>query len=427
MQPIATYPFGPSLVIERHRLENGLQILIVVDASAPVVAYQTWFAVGSRDERAGKTGISHLFEHLMFNETTNLPYGEYDRRLEEAGADNNAATYLDWTYYVINLPKEALAVAVELEAERMQSLVLRDAQVTSERDVVANERRETVDDDVDGALSELLYETAFDRHSYRFPTIGTMRDIEGITTADCQAFYETHYAPDSATLVIVGDVDREETLRRVRAAYGPMRPAGRTREEPAPEPEQREERRVRVEKPIETVRLALGYKSPAMADPDHVPVTLLNEVLFGGHGSRIHRALVEERELASDVAGFVGNFRDPSLWEMWIVGNEAVDPAELGRSLDELLAEVRSRPVTNDELTRACARLELSALQELETAVGKAEAIGFGELVLGDPSALLSRLEDYRSATVAELERVASVYLEPRRRTVIEVTPQRSS
>jgi zinc protease len=423
MGPIATYPFGSELRIERHRLENGLEILVVDDPSAPVISYQTWFAVGSRHERAGKTGIAHLFEHLMFNETDNLPYGEYDRRLEEAGADNNACTYLDWTFYLVDLPKQALELTVELEAERMEKLVLREPQVESEREVVSNERRETVDDDVEGSVAELLYATAFEVHSYRFPTIGLLDDIAGLTIADCEAFYATHYAPNNAKVVVVGDVRPDELVALVEARYGHLKAARLPEDEATPEPPQDAERRKRVDKPTETVRLVLGYKSPAMADADHVSLTLLNEVLFGGRGSRVHQALVDEWEVASEVSAFVGSFRDPSLWEMHLSGAEGETCQALEAALEDVLARLEEEPVTEAELARACNRLELSALQDLESSSGKAESIGFSEIVLGDPAAQLSRLEAYRAATTDDLRRVVARYLDPNRRTVIEVVP----
>src|SRR5512139_2835914 len=199
--------FGPELSLARYWLGNGLDVLLCEDHSAPVVAYHTWYRVGSRHEREGKTGLAHLFEHLMFNETENLPAGEFDRKLEEAGAESNAATWLDWTHYNIAVPKEQLGLVVSLEAERMSHLVLRDPQVSSEKEVVANERRYRVDDDVEGTADEALYEHAFTRHPYRWPTIGWMEDIQGFTTEDCRRFYRTYYAPNNATLILVGDFD----------------------------------------------------------------------------------------------------------------------------------------------------------------------------------------------------------------------------
>jgi zinc protease len=201
---------GPRVL--RYRLENGLTILLLRDRSAPVCAYYTWFSVGSRHEKEGKTGLAHLFEHLMFNETENYKAGEFDRKLEESGAESNAATWVDWTYYHEAVPKDRLPLAVKLEAERMARLVLREPQVKSEKEVVANERRYRVDDDVEGAANELLYKTAFTRHPYHWPTIGWMADIVGFSPEDCGRFYKTYYAPNNAVVVVVGDFVEERLL-----------------------------------------------------------------------------------------------------------------------------------------------------------------------------------------------------------------------
>jgi zinc protease len=423
LERAGVHRFGAGMEIERYRLANGLTVLLLVDPSAPVISYQTWFAVGSRHERPGTTGIAHLFEHLMFNETESYPLGEFDRRLEEAGAESNAATYLDWTYYLINAPKEALPLAIELEAERMHRLVVRKPQVESEREVVANERRQTVDDDVDGAVSELLYETAFLAHSYRHPTIGTMADILGFTTKDCRTFYTRYYAPNNAVLVVVGDVDRQLLADGLAAHYAPIRPAKLPQETTPVEPPQERERWVTTDKPTETARLLVGYKSPPMSDHDHLVLTILSEILFGGRGSRGYRLLCSDLELCSDASAAVGNFRDPSLWEMHLSARPGVTPRAVCDGLDRLLASVVEDPVTRDELDRACARLELATLQGLESASGKGEHIGFSEVVLGDPTAAYARLEDYRGCSVNDVSRVAHGYLRREARTVVEVRP----
>src|SRR6185503_17161348 len=179
---VETIVWGPAMTVERFVLGNGLRVLTLEDHTAPVISLQTWFGVGSRHEKPGKTGLAHLFEHLMFGETEDMAHGAFDRMLEEAGAETNAATFLDWTYYHTNLPKEALPLAMKLEAGRIARLVLRDPQVSSEKEVVANERRQRVEDDVDGAVSELLYKEAFREHGYGWPTIGWMADIQGFTT-----------------------------------------------------------------------------------------------------------------------------------------------------------------------------------------------------------------------------------------------------
>ncbi|HSN97791.1 MAG TPA: pitrilysin family protein, partial [Candidatus Nanopelagicales bacterium] len=359
--------FGPAMRVERFVLGNGLRVLILQDHAAPVICLQTWFGVGSRHERPGKTGLAHLFEHLMFGETDNVPHGSFDRMLEEAGAETNAATFLDWTYYHTNLPREALGLTLKLEAERMARLVLREPQVASEKEVVANERRQRVDDDVDGSVNELLYKEAFQTHAYGWPTIGWMEDIQGFTTEDCVDFYRTYYAPNNAALVIVGDVALGEALGAVQEHYGDREPAALPVEEVHPEPPQVEERRISVHKPTATHKLAIGYHSPALGDFDHAPLVLLNEILFGGRSSRVHRALVQEQEIATEVRGWVGSFRDQALYDIYLVARGERTGEELLAALDAQLAEVRERPVSEAELTRAKARVELATLQGLET------------------------------------------------------------
>jgi zinc protease len=248
-----------------------------------------------------------------------------------------------------------------------------------------------------------------------------MQDIQGITLEDCRAFYATYYAPNNATLVVAGDVDPAHVLAEVEARYAGMPAAVIPAEDVRVEPEQRAERRLRVSKPTAAARLAIGYKSPAMGDADHVPAGLLNEILFGGRSSRVHRKLVQQLELASEVHGSVGSFRDPSLWDMFVTGREGVTPAALDDALGALLTEVARDGVSAQELRRAQARSELSTLSALETVSGKAEQVGFCEVVLGDPAAVFARLEQTGVATVSDLQRVAERYLRSEARTVIEV------
>ncbi len=411
------------MTVERYRLDNGLQVLLQPDTSAPVLCFETWFAVGSRHEKLGKTGLAHLLEHLMFNETSHHPHGEYDRLLEAAGAENNAATYLDWTYYMVNAPSEALPLVIELESDRMQHLVLREDHVARERDVVANERRQTVDDDVDGKLNELLYTNSFSRHAYRFPTIGTMADIQGLTTDDCRRFYETYYAPNNATLVVVGDVDTEAVIGLIEEAYGHMAHVDIPEESPCAEPLRERPTEVSATLPSATAKLAVAYPSPAMSSADHVVLELVNEVMFGGRASRAHRKLVHDMECAQDVYAYVGPFRDPSLYEMHVTARQGVGSQQLLAGIDEVLDSLQRCPITAADLRRARSRLELDALQGMDSVTGRAEQIGFCEVVLGDPGALFDRLGAYAAVTPERAMTVAQKYLRTERRTVVQIEP----
>lgn len=209
----------------------------------------------------------------------------------------------------------------------------------------------------------------------------------------------------------------------VQRDFGVMRPSSIPVEDVRPEPPQTEERRVRVKKPTPTEKVAIGYKSPAFGDFDHPPLVLLNEILFGGRSSRVHRALVQTREIASEVRGWVGSFRDPSLYDVFLSARGEHKAEELLAALEEVFDSVRREPVSSAELERAKARLELSALQGLETVSGKAEQIGFYETVLGDPAALFEKVGAYRRATLGDLLRVARRYLVASARTVVEVEP----
>ncbi len=423
LELVETIPFGSSLVIDRYRMANGLSILLCEDKSAPVVSVHTWFRVGSRHEHEGKTGLAHLFEHLMFNEIEGRGAGYFDRTLEEAGAESNASTWLDWTQYNIAIPKEQLGLVLELEAERMSKLVLREPQVTSEKEVVANERRYRVDDDVEGAVSEILWATAFTRHAYKWPTIGWMKDIEGFTTQDCEAFYRAFYAPNNAALVISGDFKLPDLLRMISQRYGVMPRSVLPLEDAQPEPPQTSERRVEVKKPTTTEKLLVGYHAPALGDFDHPAISLLSEVLFGGRASRLHQRLVRELELASEVRASVGPFHDPGLFEVYVAAREGHTAEELLAVLDEELKKVVDAPVTEAEMARASARFELGLLGGLETADGKASTIGFYEAVLGRPAAAFERLDATRRLTQSDLLRAARRYLDPHQRSVILVRP----
>ncbi len=416
-------PFGPSLKLENYKLGNGLKVIFLEDHSAPVVCLQTWFSVGSRMEKPGKTGICHLFEHLMFGETKDYSHGMYDRVLEEAGAESNAATFLDWTYYHINAPRDALQMCIRLESQRMKGLILQDSVVNSEKEVVANERRQRVDDDVDGSVNELLFKEAYKIHGYGIPTIGWMEDILNFTTEDCISFYETYYAPNNATLVIVGDLDPTETIGWIQDAYGFMKSSVLPIEEEKLELPQKEERVIRTSKQTPTHKLAIGYHGPAMHEKDHDILVVFNEILMGGRSSRCERILVHDLEVAIEVRGWMGSFRDPSLYEIVLTAREGKTVEQLLEAFDRILVDILEKGVTLHELERAKARLELATLHGLESVSGKAEQIGFFETVLGNANDLFEKLDFYRQVNEGDILQTARRYLFKMNRTIIQVIP----
>ena len=223
---LSQHRYNESLSVGRFALENGLGMLVLSDDRAPVFAYQTWFGVGSKHEDPQRTGLAHLFEHLMFKGTRNHRPGEFDREMERRGTQTNAATWVDWTYYTETLAARGdnLATVIRFEADRMTELLIDEATFKSELEVVKNERRLSVEDSVSGLLSEKLYATAFTVHPYRWPTIGAMQHLEAARIDELVQFYRTHYAPNNATVVVAGAIDVAETLTLLARAYGPLSP-----------------------------------------------------------------------------------------------------------------------------------------------------------------------------------------------------------
>lgn len=425
---VSDQAFGDShLRLRRYTLDNGLTLLTLPDPAAPVISYHTWLRVGSRHEKKGKTGLAHLFEHLMFNETENLPAGEFDRRIEAAGGDTNASTWTDWTQYHAELPASELPLIVKLEADRLANLVLRKPQVVSEKEVVANERRFRVEDDVEGQVQERLYALAYKRHPYHHPTIGWMRDIEGFTVADCERFYRTYYAPNNATVIVVGDVDEARLLALIQKHYGAMERA----RIPAPprvnEGPPRKERSQRMRLPTPTEKLCLGYRAPAFGDPDYPVLSILNELLFVGRSSRMFQRLVRDAQIASEVQAGIAPFVEPGLYDIWVGLREGHTAKQALKIVDQELSRVRRQRVDEEELARVKARAELGFLMVMETAAGKAEQLGFYETVLGDGSRIFDRIEDYRRVSVDDIRRVARRVFDTDARTRIEVLPEVSA
>jgi zinc protease len=424
---LAEVPFGPTLRMRRHQLRNGLRVLVIADPSAPVISYQTWFRVGSRHERPGKTGLAHLFEHLMFNETENLAAGQFDRQIEAAGGETNASTWVDWTHYHAELPASELATIVRLEADRMANLVLRTPQLVSEKEVVQNERRYRVEDDIEGIAAEVLFATAFRKHPYRWPTIGWMRDIRGYTLDDCRNFYRTWYAPNNATLVVAGDVDERKLLALVEAHYGGMRAARIPPTKAVREPVQRAERRRVLRRPAASPKMALGYHGPAFGHPDHVALSALNDLLCTGRSSRLFRRLVEDEDLAAEVHGDVTPFRDAGLYELWIELRAGKRLEHAQAIIDSEIERLQCELPREHDLDRVKHRIELASLLALESANGKAEQAGFYETVLDDASLAFDRLDAYRALRPEDIQRVAREYLRVHNRTRIDVVPQQDA
>lgn len=423
---VEAHPFGERSIVERYRLHNGLDILLLQDHTAPVVAYQKWFRVGSRHERPGLTGMAHLFEHLMFKGTAKYPEGELDRLLENAGVSNNASTWLDWTYYRENLPAGALPLVVELEADRMSNLLLTPEQLEPERAVVMNERNLRVENDPEGRISETLYGLAFREHPYGRPTIGWMEDIQAITLEDCFEFYQNYYCPGNATVVIVGDVDREATLGLLLDHYGSIPGRDVPVENIVDEPAQESERRETLVLPIASPKLVVAFRSPRLVDPDLPALELANEVLFNGESARLHRMLVLERELASYAGGWVAGFTHPGLYETLYTLKPDGDVDEVEGLVYEELERLATDGPTPREIEKARNKLETELARSVLTVGSRARVIGSYEATTGDFKNFFRIVQAYREVDADDVRRVCAKVLRPESRTVVVALPSQT-
>ncbi len=422
---IARAPMG-ALTATKWRFENGLEAVLLPDPNASSLTYMTWFRVGSRNEdaAAGETGLAHLFEHLMFTQTKSAAANAFDLAIEEAGGSSNAMTYYDFTAYVDDLPPGELALATRLEADRMIHLDLRKRQVETERDVVAEERLSSVEDSVDGILDETMYAQAFKTHPYRFPVIGSMKDIRAITADKAIAFYRKYYAPNNALLVVTGNIDPAAALAAIGSAYGGL-PASEALPRDLAEPERAPASLVRTTlvRPLPADRLVIGYPAPALGADDRAAYEVMSELLAGGPSSRLYRALVVDKPCASSVHGDVAPTRDPGLYAIWIQMLAGHTAEEAERVIDAEVADLATRPIAEAELGRAAARLETAFWHDLGSSHGRAEALGEFEIATGDFRRLFARGADYARVSVADVRRVAAGYLGPGARSVVIARP----
>ncbi len=422
---VETTDFVGNLKIERFKLKtNGLEVLLIADDSSDTIAYHTYFDVGSSDEVEGKTGLAHLFEHMMFKRTSKYDDQYFSRTIEAAGGpDLNAWTWLDITAYHVSLPMDKLGMIVDLEATRMNGLLIDEAQLDAEREVVRNERRYRVDNSPEGAMSEQLWATAFESNRYHWPTIGWDDDIKGYTVEDCTAFYKDYYAPNNATVVLAGNFDQAQALELLEASYGSIPASELTRLEHGEEAEQTEPRRVVLEQPVEVEMFQLGYKIPPLTHADYPALAVVDSILSAGDSSRLQRRLVDTGHAAS-VGAWLPPFQHEALYEFSATMRTDKSAETAVAVIRDELADLAANPVGTEELERARNQLLASSYGELTTNSGRAGFVGFNEVAAGDWKEGLARVERFRAVTAEDVQRVVATWLNPNRSTVAFAHPK---
>lgn len=405
--------------LHRFEFENGLRLLVVQNKIAPVFSYQTWFNVGSRDEEPGKSGLAHLFEHMMFKGTKTRPQGVFDRTMESAGArDLNAFTSTDYTAYVASLPVDSLELVAELESDRMTGLAITKEQFESEREVVHNERKQTSENNPEGRMYEELVKLAYPTHPYGRPVIGFAQDLDAMTVDTCRDFYRGYYAPDHAVICVTGDVAPEKVAKVVAKYYGKIPSSGRKEPRVPQENPQRQENVSVLPLSVQVEKSYVGYKIPDARHPDQVPLSILSMILSTGRSSRLYRALVD-KGICIDVGTSAGASKDTSLFYFSFTcqtGKKAQQAIEI---IDQEVKECIQKGVTSEELERVKNKLRTEIHSGLATNSAVARFMGQNEIVLGSVQAALDEIEKIQKVEAQEVQDVAAKYLRKEGRTVV--------
>jgi len=414
---------GASQIVTR-TLPNGMKLVVWPDKDIPNVAMYTWYRVGSRNERPGITGISHFFEHMMFNGTKTRAPGEFDRVMEGNGGSNNAYTSSDVTVYQNWFPSSVTGLIFDLESDRMRNLDFDAGKVESERGVVYSERRSSVDNDNFGTLIEQMQATAFVAHPYQIPTIGWPSDIEGWKITDLQDYYRQYYAPNNAVMFIVGDVEPEVAFK-LADQYLASIPA-----QPAPpavttkEPPQLGERRLRIERDAQTPLIAMAWHTVAAADREARVMEMLLSILGRGDSSRLYQRLVEKEQAAVDVGTQFDAGFDPGLAWVYAIVPPGGDVTRTEQLIDEEIARLAQDGPTAIEITKARNQALVGFWHGLETISGKAQALGQYEVFHGDYRKLFSAPTEYESITAEDVKAAAAKVLRQENRTVGVLEPR---
>ena len=372
------------------RLDNGLKVLIQEEHTASLASVWCWYKVGSKDERPGLTGVSHWCEHMKFKGTANIPRDQVKGIIEQFGGSWNGYTWIDQTTYLETATKDALDRMLFIEAERMASCLYHPDDCEAERTVIISELQGG-ENDPDQLLDQELTATAFKAHTYRHPTIGWISDLHTMTRDDLYGYYKRHYVPNNATLVIVGDVDTDEALRRVEHYFGGIRPGGEIERLRTAEPEQTGERRVTIRREGTTAYLKVGYHAPAVNDAHFLPMLVLDAVLTGAKGlnlwssfrtpppqrsARLYRALVE-RGLASSVSGALVPTEQPFLYSVSVTATEGIALDAVESALLGELDRVRRDGITAAELAKAKAQLKARLVFDGDSVTNIAHQLGY--------------------------------------------------
>lgn len=416
----------PPLTIVQHQLPNGLKVVLAEDHSRPVTNLQVWYHVGSKDEKTGRTGFAHLFEHIMFRGSKNVGPEEHMRYVREAGGQVNAYTSFDQTVYWETFPSNYLERMLWLEADRLASLDVSDANFKKEREVVKEERRLRFENPPYGMIFEDVLAQTFQNYPYKHLPIGSMDDLNKATVQDVKEFHDLYYVPNNATIVAVGDFDAKQTIALIEKHFGPIpmgRPIPRVK---ATEPAQDAPREKTIKyKNVPLDAVVDAYHLPPLGDPDSYALEIASSILSTGQSSRLYKRLVYDEQSAVAAQGEGLFLEGPSLFFGFAVVNQGKNIKEVANSLEYTFTEMGDKPVSDEELSKAKNQTIAGFIIGRESVQAKADFLGKCAVLLGDPERYNTELEKYRKVSAADVQRVSKKYLTRNNQTKLWVYPDK--
>ena len=411
--------------VESFTLSNGMKFLVLEDHSIPTANLYLFWKAGSRNEVHGITGLSHFFEHMMFNGSKNYGPKEFDRVMEANGGSNNAYTTENITVYTDWFQKDALETIFKLESDRIAHLTIDPNMVESERDVVLSERSTGLENSNYRVLNELIKSVAFKEHPYMFPVIGFESDIKSWTQKDLERYFATYYSPNNAVAVVVGDVKTEEVKRLANQYMAPIPQRGLPPNVRTVEPIQNGERSVTTYKDVTTPNIMLAFHVPETAHADYYALDLLSSLLSAGNSSRLVKALVMDTTIASQIYTFMNESFDPGLFTIYAIAGGHVSASNLEAAITSQLDKIRAEGVNDRELQKAKNQKLMEFYHTMETINGKANSLGTYEVFFGDYHRLYDAPKRYEQVTTEDIRRVVRTYFTQRNRTSGFLLPEK--
>lgn len=422
----AAYSSGLTPSIKEYNLKNGLKVLIIEDHKAPLATFQIWYRVGSSNEPAGKSGLSHLLEHMMFKGTPEYGKKQFSAIIQRNGGADNAFTTKDYTMYFQTLSSDRIGISIELEADRMANLLLDPKEVAAEKSVVMEERRMRYENEPQSALYEDVVAAAFKAHPYRRPVIGWMSDISSIERGDLYNYYKTHYSPDNAFIVISGDVNAEDMLSKINKEFGGDTRAGSRTGVDTAEPAQQGERRIFIKKEAELPFIIMAYHVPAFPHEDSFALDVMSVLLSGGKSSRLYKSIVYGKKLAlNSSADYSGFYRNPFLFMFDATAAPGRNIEDVEKAINEEIERLKKEPPSEREIQKARNQIEAYFVFAQDSNYSKALYAGMFE-IMGGWRLMDKYIEGIRKVTPEDIRAAAKKYLTDENRTVGILMPTKT-